>query len=789
MQTLFTLSVHDVVDALLRTGSIDTRLFNSEAMQEGTLMHKRVQEAAGPGYLAEVPLETTFDAGRFVFDIQGKADGVISQPDGTFIVDEIKTTVGDLASFKEENFAWHQGQAKMYAWMLARSQKVSPPVVRVRVSYFRQHRMKEKLVIDEDFSFDALDSFATSLLMEFASRLTAQMDHAAERNRSLEGLSFPFPSFRTGQKDLIAFADRMALQKGRGYALAPTGIGKTACVLYSFVQSLKRNEGEGIYYLTSKNSIKRQALLTVRSFNEQGADLRCVAITAKETICLNPPGAKKHCNPDECPYAVNYYGKVFSVIREALAQKKVFDTQDIVELAEKHTVCPFELSLDLSKHCDLCIYDYNYVYDPMVQNPLIKNTTLPLPFLLLVDEAHNLPSRAREMYSSTLSRQDFEALSEHFKGRASSRLKSAIVQVESWFDQQTSDRENEVVKKVPEDFSNLLKEFVDEGNNFEKKMDAVYPDSYVSLKNAVRGFLELPQGGKENYAYSIAFRQGRAEAVHILCLDASSYIRDITARFTSALFFSATLSPEDYYLRLLGASPASEGTEFLKLPSPFETSNRLVVVDTASSLRYRDRESSFPEVLNAIFQMVQAKEGNYFLFFPSYEYMLKSYEKFESLGRFECLRQERNMSLEQREEFLEVFDEKPAKTRLGFLVLGGIFAEGIELRPHALSGVAVVSVGLPGIGFAQSQLEEYYDKVFQDGFDYAYTYPGFNKVIQAAGRVIRDEGDRGVILLLDQRFASRAYRRLLSDVFPDRIEATSPQEVGDLARRFWKKRS
>lgn len=789
MNLLYSFSVHDIVDSILRQGSIDTRIFNSETMQEGTRMHKKIQDSSGGNYIPEVPLETTFDNGDIVLDIQGRADGIIHNIDGSLIVDEIKTTVEDLEKFKDENIVWHQGQAKMYAWMILRNSNDHTKSIKVRVSYYKQGYIKDKLIVEEDFTFDELDRFANDLIHEFIARLKEKGQHNLSRNKSIDFLEFPYKEYRPGQQDLIAFSNRILLEESKGYVEAPTGIGKTVCVLYPFIKNFKEGKISKIFYLTSKNSIKRQALKTVDALVKEGADLRCVAITAKETICMNDEGFKKHCNPDECPFAKDYYSKIYKVIRQALSEKSIFDEDDIKEIAMKNTICPFQLSLDLAVNSDICIYDYNYVFDPVVGNPEIMDSNLPLPYTLLVDEAHNLPSRAREMYSARLDREFFMNVYTELTGRKTSKLKSAIVDIISWFDMRKSDKDIEILNEVPDDFITLLKGFQEEGLNLEKKPDAKYPDSYVSLKSAVKGFLKLPLKGKENYSYDITYYNGKADAIHIFCLDASEYIRDISDRFNATLFFSATLSPVDYYISLLGGTKDDEVNKLLNLPSPFERRNRLVMVDFIPSLRYADRNISLPRVLNSIYQMVKEKNGNYFLYFPSYEYMLMAYERFEGLGEFVCIKQERNMTPSERIRFLDEFEEDPLRTHLGFLVLGGVFGEGIELKPHALNGVVIVSTGIPGIGYDNDRLKQYYAGKGLNGFDYAYTYPGFNKVIQAAGRVIRNVDDKGVILFIDRRFGHSNYRKLLDEVYPDRIYVSSPQEVREETMKFWKERS
>lgn len=749
------------------------------------MVHRHVQSEQDSTYYPEYPLETFFTSGSLTLDIQGRADGLIKGPDG-FTVDEIKSTVAPLSAFKEANFPWHQGQAKMYAWMFCRENKIGE--MTVRMTYVRQHHEEERLIQEDHFSFDDLDAFAHQTIAQYLKILFFKLDHIGNRNKSLSAMEFPFPEFRPGQKDLMAFCDKIAMEGSTGYIEAPTGIGKTVCVLYSALKSLLGEDGpEKIYYLTSKTSIKRQALLTARIMAEKGADIRVVVLTSKDNFALDVPGYTRQCNPDECPYDVGYYDKVKKVIREAFATKSIFDEKDFVYLAKKYTICPFQLQLDMAGLADIVICDYNYVYDPVVGIPALTKDVGKVDYGLLVDEAHNLPERARDMYSAEISLGEIDRVSAAIQGKEFSHVNAILERLKDFFRGQknTGAGNVQVLSEIPSEIIGLLKLFGSTGNDLEKSRPLKAPDEYVTLKSEFKALLSLPLSGADNFIYYYVFGQkGFAVSLEIRCLDASAQIKSITSRLSYGLFFSATLSPKDYYIKLLGGTVSPDGV--ISLPSPFESGNRLVLVDDKISTTYSSREATLKSVCNSLYALASARTGNYFFFFPSFDYMEKAYAMFASLTDIDCLKQEKHMDPLSRDAFIESFGPNPERTRIGFAVLGGVFGEGIELLNHALSGVAIVSVGLPGIGFENELLRSYYDKKGVSGFDFAYTYPGFNRVVQAAGRLIRDQNDHGTVLLVDRRFGYPKYKELLKDSFPQAQYVSSPSQIRQLCDGFWK---
>lgn len=787
MKRLISLSVHDIVDYVLRGGNIDNRIFNRQTMEEGTKVHQDVQNEQDASYYAEYPLETIYDVGEGLsLDISGRADGLIKKPDGSFVIDEIKSTVMDLALFKEANFKWHQGQAIFYAWMFARENHLSS--MGVRLTYVRQYREDERLIQEDQFSFDDLEQEVKRVIGLYLENLAFQSQHEDSRNRSLRVLDFPFPTYRPGQEDLIAFSEKTAVTHTQGYCEAPTGIGKTVCILYPFLKTMAEENGPSkIYYLTSKTSIKRQALQTLALLGEKGADIRAVALTSKERICLNAPGLKKHCNPDECPFALGYYDKIKEVIRKAYKARSRFDEADILAIAKEESICPFQLELDLATYADVVICDYNYVFDPVVGMPEITATSLPLPYGLLVDEAHNLPSRAREMYSAVLSRSLLVQALESLPAKSYKTLRSKVTWVLDYVDKLTppTDGQIEPLVRVDPDLVALLNVVASKSNDMEKRKPIVFPDPFLKLKAEIKAMSALPLEGADNYAiYNVFETDGKWDRLEVRCLDASQSIKRISERFQSALFFSGTLSPKDYYVSLLSGNPKTDPGQRLALPSPFDPAKRLVLVNSRLSTKYKDRDRTLIGVCQSLYAMAASHVGNYLFYFPSFQYLEKAYALFQKTD-FRLLKQERAMSGEDKEAFLSAFGANPERTSIGFCVLGGIFGEGIELEKHALSGVGVVTVGIPSVDFQNELLKAYYERQTLNGFDYAYVYPGFNRVLQAAGRVIRDMDDKGVVLLIDSRYSMDKYGIMLSESMKGYRQADSPAEIKALCQRFW----
>ncbi len=788
MSKVISVSVHDIVDAVLRTGNLDNRVFNTETMAEGSVVHRDIQSQQGANYHSEYPLRTLFIDGDLTLDIQGRADGLITGQE-IETIDEIKSTIADLEAFKEANYEWHQGQAKMYAWMFARQNHRK--AMNVRLTYVRQHRESERLIFNEQFTFEELNDFCCEVIKRWLEDYRRQSDHVHRRNESLKRTCFPFSSWRAGQRDMYEFCTQVVHQHKIGYCQAPTGIGKTVCALMPAIVSMADEGGpERVYYLTSKTSIRRQALKTAHMLEKGGTVFRAIVVGAKERVCLNVPELKKRCNPRDCPFAVDFFTKLRDVMIDGFSQKNILDVDDIVALAQKWRICPFELEMSMAQQADVVICDYNYIYDPEVRaagNLGVVNN----PFTILVDEAHNLPHRAREMYSAALYRADLERALRELKGREHHAVRQVLRQILGFFDRLGEEYPPEEgdarpIEEIPVELSGFLRTFANLSLEESKRAASPLPQSFLDLCNEVKSFRNMLPDPPKNYTYYLQYDHRKVISFHCQCLDAAKEIHETTTKFDSCLFFSATLSPFDYYITLLGGvDVAQENT--IRLPSPFDPKHRLILADVGVDTRYRYRDSTLERVVASIHTMVESRVGNYLVFFPSFAYMAQAVDLFRQQSAADIIVQSASMSLEDRDEFIASFHAKPSYTTVGFAVLGGVFSEGIEMEDGALSGVAIVTVGLPTPDLVNKRLQTYYTDNGIQGFDFAFRFPGFNRVVQAAGRVIRREQDRGVILLIDHRLSSTAYGRLIRETFGHVHKVQSPAEVKELCQKFWER--
>lgn len=788
------LSVHDIVDYALREGDLDNRIFNQATMEEGSRTHRLVQNAQDIHYHSEFPLETLYIYKDYSFDIIGRADGVIIDDDGNVTIDEIKSTVIDLKTFAMHNQRWHEGQAKMYAWMYLRTYNKDKIVV--RMTYVKQHKVDDIYIYENTYTLEELNRFANETIGIYYDNLKLFDSHIRERNDSVKFLDFPYDEYRRGQEDLIAFANRISLTNEIGYVQAPTGIGKTISVLYPYIKNLCMEDNlsiEHIYYLTSKTSIRRQALKTIELLKEKGANLICVAISSKESICMNEPSLKKHCNPLECPFAIGYYSKIKEILMKSLKEKTIYDIDDFKKIADEYSVCPFQLELDFSRYADVIICDYNYLYDESIASIDITETIGPLPYYVLVDEAHNLPSRARDMYSRAISTHEIDNVLYEMKEKKvrAKKITDYLELIKEYLLNSCAKNGKNINKidNIDDQFISLLNLILDSITSYEKRSEVSLNDELAKFKTNVKQILKLPLKGDDNYVYYYEYTHKDDELnviLNIKCLDAKNKILSLNKRTRSSLFFSATLSPIPYYIDLLGGKDSPKENT-LVLESPFSKDQSLVLLDTSISTKYNDRDETLNDLFKHLYAIVNAKVGNYFFYFPSYNYLEKVYVMFERYSSFKLIKQNKNLTPEEKNTFIDQFYKDPIETTIGFVVLGGVFSEGIELSKNALQGVCIVSVGLPGLDFSNDELKEHYSKKGLDGYNYAYVYPGFNKIVQAAGRVIRDFSDKGVIALIDTRYHYKQYLDLLKPVFPNCNVVKSYADINYLVNEFWEK--
>lgn len=776
-----TLSVHQLVDFLLREGDIDNRIYNQETMRLGSKLHAAFQEKQGRDYLSEVPLKQSIEREKATVILEGRADGIIVG--GPFpVIDEIKSTVMPLEQFYAEQKQWHLGQAKCYAYLYLKEQNLEK--CGIRLTYLSQVHSDEKMVKERIFSFRELEKDIFKLIDSYLEMNEWEFEHLSQRNESVKKLPFPYDAFRAGQRDMAKYIYSVANKGGIFFCEAPTGIGKTISALYPAIKSFSKGDNSRIFYLTAKTSGRNSAYDALSECYRQGYVGRDSLLTAKEKLCFCPG---KNCNPDECPFAKGYYGKLRKVIQQELKNSRRYDVQTIKEIAESNAMCPFELQLDLSLLSDVIVCDYNYFFDPLVRLERYFDPSVDASHnVILIDEAHNLPSRARDMYSEILSEKAIESAKNdlsHVKARA---IKNALGKLQKSFEECKSYHEEETFHRfsaLPESFLKAVDRFVEASRDKGKEDQPKLPDSVKKLARACYRFSFLHENYPANAVYYGLLQPDDYE-IHLQSLDPSPWIKDSLSRVKGAAIFSATLSPISYYMEsILGASDYP----FLALPSPFPKENFNLMIAPKVSTRYKNRDKTYQEVADYLTKFVSGKKGNYFLYLPSYDYL----SKIAPLLHFEdadIYIQERDMSDSEKDLFLSRFLPNPKKTTIGLLIIGGSFSEGIDLLADRLIGVAVVGIGLPQISQEVDLIRDYYEKKNGKGFEYAYMNPGMNKVMQAVGRLIRSETDVGSALLIDERYAQNDYRCLFERAWNGYEVVLSPDEVEENLLSFYRRK-
>ena len=776
MEKSLRLSVHQLVDFLLRTGDIDNRVFNRSSMNEGTRLHSAYQSKQSRNYMSEYPLAVTLNVEEIDILLEGRADGIIKRGNGEYVIDEIKTTVEELKKFHDDNLSWHLGQAKCYAYMFAKSNDLE--YIGIKLTYIRQGKEKEQYIDTYQFNFLELEQFVIDLISQYLEFYNIIFSKLEKRNQSIETLAFPFKKYRPGQRELAKYCYAVAKKGTRMFVEAPTGIGKTISTVFPFVKYLKEDEKAKIFYLTAKTSGKEAAHNAVRILKENGLSLSDIIITAKDKICFCKGQA---CNPDECPYTKGYYNKIQTVLRYALLNYDDFDLSLINELAYGYQICPFEFELDLSLFMDVIICDYNYLFDPIsyMKRYFDEDSS---HYLALVDEAHNLVDRSRDMYSASLSYEMFKTARKSVRHSKLHKLKLAISKMNKMFKSYEELEEgNHILESFNDETYKTISSFIttmqDVNKNENKEMNKELLSFYLEVNRFSR-ILEF-----KNDSYLLFVEKNKEDMVlHAHCLDASKFLNESLSAIKGSVIFSATLSPLNYYINILGGKETDPN---LILPSPFPKDNLKIIIAPNVSIRYKKRDASYQKVADYIASFIKNKVGNYFVFLPSYEYLhnLMPYINIEDALIFE---QNKDMRDEEKEAFLQNFKPAPNQTTIGFVVVGGAFGEGIDLVSDRLIGAVIVGIGMPRINFISDEIAKYYDKKGFSGYDYAYLNPGMNKVMQALGRVIRTEEDRGAILLIDERYLTNEYRDLFKAEWRDYEVAFSSEKIEKICKAFYR---
>ncbi|WP_199615312.1 ATP-dependent DNA helicase [Paenibacillus alkalitolerans] len=757
MRDTVQISVRALVEYAFRSGDIEYGFRQMTPLAEGIKAHQKIQQRYGEQDRKEVFLKADIAYGNLVFVIDGRCDGMLVTEEGGVTIDEIKSTTGRLPNIIEETYPVHWGQVKCYAYMAAKECGLGR--IGVQLTYVQADSGEEKR-FTEELTFKELERFVMGMLEKYYPFASIRNNHMRLRNSSIKALAFPFPSYREGQRKLAATAYKTIMDGKKLFAKAPTGIGKTISTIFPSVKAIGEGLLRRIFYLTAKTITRTAAVEAFAKLQAKGLHLHTVTLTAKEKICFQE---EVRCTKESCEFADGYYERVNEALLDMLSHETLMTRHVIERYARKHRVCPFEFSLDAAYVSDAVICDYNYVFDPRVNLKRMfddqKRQTA-----LLIDEAHNLVDRAREMYSSELNKSDFLAMQRACKG-VRPELHAAAKAVNEYFialRKRYGEWAEQVEHGLPEQFAELVESFAAAA---EKELagagragidDTLLADLYFASQHFVR----IAKLYDKRYVTYVECRKSDVR-VKLFCLDPSHLLRHTSKGYRSQVIFSATLSPLSYYMDMLGGDAQENGDYAVSVPSPF-AKEQLDVIVLPLSTRYQVREQTVEPLVGVLHELADKQPGNMLFFFPSYEYMNLIYERFTVTGpQVRTIMQSANMTEEERERFLAAFDADNEETLVGFAVMGGIFSEGIDLVGDRLTGVAVIGVGLPQLGQERSVIKDYFDAEGKNGFEYAYVFPGMNKVLQAGGRLIRSERDRGTLMLIDDRYLHPQYNRLL----------------------------
>lgn len=762
----YPVSVRAVAEFALESGDLTMDASSAERMREGMEGHILLQRQLDASWRTEESLAREMEISGVRIRIQGRADAV-RRAEGMLTVEEIKTTGRVPASVRADDYPAHWAQAQIYAAIIC--EKEGFAFAEVALVYYNLAGTRARF--SRTYPAARLEELLFGYAEKYANWLSALEVWRGKFQPSIHMLKFPFDTYRTGQRRMAKNAYIAVRDKKRVMIEAPTGIGKTAAALFGALKASGAGHATAVFYLTARTTGRRAAEDAVDLMRARGLSARTVTITAKEKACV--PGDVDCVN---CPYARGYFDRHRAALVKALDIQKL-DQAAIRALADEYTLCPFELSLGLTESADVIICDYNYAFDPRnrLQRFFLKRNNCAL----LIDEAHNLPERARDMLSASLS------------GRAIARLRRDIGKQDPLYpaltkaartfrwtedmEPESATRPDDRIAAAADDLYRALYDSIPQRHPHGKQLVRLMLDAMWYCRR--HGEFD------ESESRALTAPEGKFLFAKIMCVDPTRHIDRCLSRVGGAVLFSATLTPADFYARALTVDE-NNGDALLSLPSPFPPENQLTLL-MAIPTRFRAREETLNEVVRAIHDMAAAKVGNYIACFPSHAYLTMAFERFRTLyPAMRAVRQTSGMSEGARADFIHAFSPAPDASMVAFIALGGVFAEGVDLPGDRLVGAAIVSVAIPQICQEREVIREIMDDGAEGGYDFAYTYPGFRRVLQAAGRVIRTDTDKGVVLLIDERFAQEKYIALMPPNWRiSRVEGT--EGVKRAVHRFW----
>ena len=775
----FRISVRSLVEFLLHSGDIDGGkggMADKEAMQLGSRIHRKIQGSMGAGYRPEVSLKAEIVKETFTLFVEGRADGILEQ-DGRITVDEIKGVYRSLDAMEKPDLL-HLAQAKCYAAIYGSEQKLD--VISVQMTYCNLETEEIRRFVQE-FSVKELKSWFDELTEQYCKWCEMQVKWKTCRQESIHACVFPFP-YREGQKQLAAAVYRTIAHRKKLFIQAPTGVGKTISTVFPTVKAVGENLGEKIFYLTAKTVTRTVAEEAFSVLKGKGLRYKVLTLTAKEKIC---PLEEAKCNPIECPYAKGHYDRVNEAVFEMLNETEVFDREAIWKQSEKWKVCPYEMTLDLSMWVDAVICDYNYVFDPNARLKRFFGDNIKGEYLFLIDEAHNLVERGRTMYSTSICKEDFlkiKKLVKYGEPKLVSALESCNKQL---LELKRECGGCQILNSVSHVYIKLLSLMTKLEEFIEDCKDEVIRKGVLEFYFGIRNFIYIHDRLDENYLiYSELSEEGKF-FLHLFCVNPAGCLQEYMGKGNSTILFSATFLPINYYKKLLSAAKDDYA---IYAESPFEQSKRLLLLGNDVSTKYTRRgPEMYRKYAEYMMRVIKGRTGNYLAFFPSYRFLEEVWEVFMELPQeqIEVAVQSQYMTEQEREEFLKKFEQERAHSLIGFCVMGGIFSEGIDLTEDKLIGAMIIGTGLPQVCLERELLKYYFDRKNLNGFDYAYLYPGMNKVLQSAGRVIRTDQDRGVIALLDERFMDRRCQEVFPREWND-FQICNSENIEEKIAGFWK---
>lgn len=776
------ISVRNLIEFILRCGNIDMAYTGHNRALEGIKAHKKIQNIrkrnATPllmtEYNKEVFLKYSMEYKDFLFTVEGRADGVIKELNN-ITVEEIKSTNRPLEELEYNHMHW--AQAKCYGFIYSKQNNLDK--INIQLTYYNLQSENIKSVI-KGYDFKELEKFFNSIIEKYYIWVELNYNFKVSRNLSIENFEFPFKEYRKGQRKLAVSVYKSIVSNKNIFIQAPTGIGKTISTIFPTVKAMGKGKVNKIFYLTAKNTTKKYVNQCFNYMIEKGLNFKVVFITSKEKICFKE---KCNCVSKFCEYAKGHFDRINEAILDVLNNEKLITENVVRDYALKHKVCPFELSLDLSIWCDAVVCDYNYVFDPRVYLRRYFSDTNE-DFVFLIDEAHNLVDRSREMFSCSILKKDVLNIKKIFRDknkeihRILGKINSYMVSIKNMYELDNS----YITEEAPEKLYDLINIFVSKCEVYFSKNKYIADEKLMEFYFQCLHFTRIYEVYGENYITYGEFINGDL-SLKLFCIDSSPLLKEVLKNSITSVFFSATLSPIKYFRKILGGS---EEDYLLKLESPFPKENRCTIIANNICTTYKNRKNTYEQISDYIKLMLKVKKGNYIVFFPSYQYMSNVYNCYkEKYSEDNIIIQNSTMTEEERETFLENFIPNPIESMIGFCVLGGIFSEGIDLKEDRIIGVVIVGIGLPQICLERDIIKNYYEDKIGTGFEYAYIYPAMTKVFQASGRLIRDEKDKGIILLIDERYNKYPYKVLLTSEWNDNFIVGNENKAKFYLNKFW----